>query len=221
MRHANKFDSLQFLISHGLQVGTVIDIGVQHETRELIDCFPNHHHVLFEPEPSYYPAIERAYAAIDHTMVPAAVCDVDGMLFFEAKSFQQDGKTHFGSVSKQSGTPIQAFRLDTWLATNPRPGPYLVKIDIDGAELAVIEGAMNALANTSCLLIEAPLHTLNARLAACERAGLVLWDIIDLCYYYGNLSQVDLVFLGQSQLSNPEFRPWKTKPFDWSMWQTP
>ena len=76
--------------------------------------------------------------------------------------------------------------------------PYFLKIDIDGFELRVLEGATKTLENTSVVMIETPVHELTARIAFLERAGFVLFDLIEPCYYDKALWQCDALMLKSS-----------------------
>ena len=217
MRYPTQSDAFRVLRERGLRVSTVLDVGVQHSTPELISDFGDLPQVLFEPERDFADQIARNYEAVDHTLVQAAVCDTDGEVLFGSASLDGGDAKHWGSIGR--GAPTPAVRLDTWLAANPRPGPYLLKIDVDGAELDVIAGSVVTLKQTSCVVIEAPLHTMIERYSALREHGFVLWDIIDLCYFHENLSQVDMIFLAQSELQNPGFRPWQNEKFAMADWQ--
>jgi hypothetical protein len=49
--------------------------------------------------------------------------------------------------------------------------------------------------------------------------GFQLWDIVDFCYYKGQLSQVDLIFL-RNDVKTQSFSPWVEGPFDVTQWET-
>ncbi len=71
------------------------------------------------------------------TMVPAAVSDRDGELCFDpgpgfmAGHLSEDG----------DGFRVKAVSLDYWQQTEQARTPDLVKIDVEGAELSVLQGA--------------------------------------------------------------------------------
>ena len=90
---------------------------------------------------------------------------------------------------------VQKRRLDTLLAGMDFPTPYLLKVDVDGAELAVLDGAGDRLRDCSVICIESPLACLHERIGRLTAAGFRPYDIVDLCYYDEQLAQVDLVFV--------------------------
>ena len=71
-------NALRFLVANGLPVDTVIDVGVQAETRELRKIFHDKIHVLFEPLKRFHQTIGSRYRDIEHMLVPMAVSDFDG-----------------------------------------------------------------------------------------------------------------------------------------------
>ena len=72
---------------------------------------------------------------------------------------------------------------------------YLLKIDVDGPELSVIENSPQTVRNASMLICEATTWTISARLSFIESMGLKLVEIGGPCYYYNRLWQVELVFV--------------------------
>lgn len=221
MRQPTKTDSLRFLIESGLPVGTILDVGVQECTAELIACFPSAQHILFEPDTNQRETIHRNYAGIDHVLVEAAVTATSGFLHVAKDGSTGAGLAAFRPAENVPTLTIPAVSLDDWIAEHPVAKPYLLKVDVDGGEIEVLRGATRTLADTSCVVIEAPMHVLADRLGVLLQAGFALWDIVDLCYYHGNLSQVDLFCVSYAFRANlPDLRPWETKEFRWDAWQS-
>jgi FkbM family methyltransferase len=223
LRKPTKTNSLKFLRSKGLSVGTVIDVGVQHKTEELIEVFPDLKHILFEPLEEYHRQIEQAYRSIDYELIKAAVSNENGTAILNIGSLVGDTSriTHSSIVENNTSTPsrnVNKVTLDSFFNDKKYAEPYLLKIDVDGHEIPILEGASKTLEKVSCVVIEAPLGKLAERLNFLMSKGFVLWDIIDMCYYHGNLSQVDLVFLKQTEQQKKNFNPWYNFKFKWSEW---
>ena len=64
-----KSQALAVLKSRGVPVETILDIGVNTVTPELVAAFPDRHHVLFEPVEEYAEGIEHIYARVPHEWV--------------------------------------------------------------------------------------------------------------------------------------------------------
>jgi hypothetical protein len=86
-------------------------------------------------------------------------------------------------------------------------GPALLKIDVDGGELAVLRGSTNCLEKLAVLVVEANAVSLFAIVQFAEAHGFRLFDVVELCYCGNQLHQCDLMFV-----ANPfcplVFTPW-------------
>ncbi|MGY1489060.1 FkbM family methyltransferase [Methylobacillus pratensis] len=209
MRHPSKIHSLEKIKKIGMPIGTVLDVGVLTRTPELIEAFPDLHHLLFEPYSGWNDRIAHHYRDLSHEILNIAVSDQDGTATLELRSVNPDYEvTHTGIVqepgSGRESITVPMSRLDTVLADRQAlPGPYLLKIDVDGHEMAILQGAEQTLKQCSVVVIEAAIGSLMERAKVLESAGFTLFDIVDICYYDDYLWQVDLVFLNtQMMLEN-------------------
>lgn len=224
--------SLESLVRFGVPVNSILDVGVQGGTKPLMAVYPDIPHYLFEPVDAYFNSIRNAYKDYNHKLTHVALSDKDGEAWQVGISRDNSGKvTHSHvsdcEVSAQDNPllveckPIRKAKLDTVMQTlSPPAGPWLLKVDVDGHEIPILRGAEETLKNTSIVVVEAPVHTIFARSEILLNAGFQLFDIVDLSYYYGTLSQVDLVFVRRDLvLANDELRPWQTKTFAWEAWR--
>lgn len=221
---------LQWLRSCGVDAMTVLDAGVQYGTPFLQEVWPEACHLLFEPIDQYYPSIKRAYSNQKWELFPVALSDTDGQSWQLGISADKSGKV---TESRLSDTPcelteipnliscskVARVRLDSVMADRQDPQPYLLKLDVDGHEISVLNGAVETMAKCSIVIVEAAIHTIGAKIAILEGAGFDLVDIVDLCYYYQHMSQVDLIFVHRAWVAKcPDLRPWQTKQFEWEAW---
>lgn len=98
------------------------------------------------------------------------------------------------------------------MAGQLRPFTYIVKLAVDGVEEAIVNGGPKTISDASLIIIESSLNRRNvvSRIQLLESKGVRLWDICDPAYYYGQLSQVDLVFINERvRASDIRFRPWE------------
>jgi FkbM family methyltransferase len=223
-RLPKKDNSLYNLRKSGLDVKAILDVGVQHETPQLKEVFPDLKHFLFEPVKEYYGFIQKNYKGFDYELVRAALSDRDGEKQLSITRMGSDTVTHSSLDGALGGEVaesrvIKTITLDAFLRDRNCPKPYLLKLDVDGHELPILRGAEETLKNTSCVVIESPLCYLSERVAYLEAKGFHLWDIVDLCYYYDNLHQVDLIFLSGEEKQKPPFSPWQNFEFDWNQWK--
>lgn len=225
-RIPTKRSALSVLRQNGLAVGTVLDVGVQHQTKELMAIFPDRKHLLFEPVEESYPYIERNYAALDYELVKAAASNRDGEGVLEVRSRVAGSPFLTSTVVSPSGAvpspgmlttatrKIPEITLDSFLAAKDYVTPFLLKLDVDGNELEVLAGARQTLRKTSCVIVEVSLFNIFERGQFLVNEGFVLWDIVDLGYYRDNLFHADLIFLSAEEKAKPPFSPWRKLPLD-------
>lgn len=217
-RTPTKRSALRLLRTIGLNVGTVIDVGVQWQTKELIEAFPDKKHVLFEPVQENYQKIRANYARLDHELIEAAASDTDGEGILELRGYPEQqavtsslvgpGETRTDRLQAMDRRTVVTTTVDSALRRRSYQKPFLFKLDVDGNEMKVLRGAGQTLQDTSCLIVEASLRDVFERGKYLEDAGFVLWDIVDLGYYHDQLFHVDLVFLSSNEKQRL-FNPWR------------
>ncbi len=99
---------------------------------------------LFEPIPRLLGAIARTralYPRMDLVVNAAAVADYDGEAAFDVAE-EQTGRSHIDPAGALK-TPV--VKLDTYLAGQDIDAVALLKLDVEGYELAALRGAAKAL----------------------------------------------------------------------------
>ena len=142
----------------GFEPATVIDVGVAYGTPELYDAFPESRFLLVDPLEEYAPAIDQITARLRSAeWVRAAAGPEPGSITINVNRAPALSST-LGHWKGQDdgGTPreVPVVRLDDLVAERSLPGPYLVKADVEGAELRVLEGASKVLEQTELVMLE-------------------------------------------------------------------
>lgn len=107
-------------------------------------CGPGGHVWAFEPDPRN---LENLHFHLDvngvsnATVIPAAVCDRAGFAPFESGPSRATGH-----LSESGSREVATVALDALLEDGVIPFPDLVKMDVEGAEASVLEGAARILA---------------------------------------------------------------------------
>jgi FkbM family methyltransferase len=200
MRWPDKTHALLVLRDRGFPIQTIIDVGVQHHTRELIRVFPDRKHVLFEPVVEYRDSIARAYAKIDHVLVQAAVGDRPGQVTLQVRTIGERQKCSYSTVvagpaDARDKRVVTMVTLDGFLSRYPQKTPYLLKIDVDGLEMSILRGAPATLRCASAVIIEVPKANLTERISYLEAAGFEIFDLVENCYYDTAFSQCDAIMI--------------------------
>jgi FkbM family methyltransferase len=72
--------------------------------------------------------------------------------------------------------------IDSLVTETLLPGPYLVKLDLQGGEADALRGAKRTLRNTEVVLIEVQLEDFRAIHEVLDASGFLLFDLSDLNY---------------------------------------
>ena len=143
--------ALQQLINVGLQPATVIDVGVAFETNELYSKFPDASVLLIEPLAEFEFFLRDICNRHKAQYVLAAAGPKSGSTTLHVHP-DLYGSSIFNEVegSVVDGVPRQVpvVTLDEVCEKRALTGPYLIKVDVQGAELEVLAGARRTLQKT-------------------------------------------------------------------------
>ncbi len=206
-------ESMQQLKEKGFYPGTIIDAGVADGTRDLYEVFPEAHIVLVEPLREYQSDMERITAQYGGEYIVAAAGEKVGESSLrigndprKSSLIRSDLR---GGVAATRTVPV--ITLDGLIDKGDYRRPYLIKIDVEGAELAVFRGATNALRHADVVILEvAVLDRGGTAPELCEVTsrmrdyGFVAYDIVGAADgQHGALAHVDVVFVEE----HGRFRP--------------
>lgn len=218
-------ESLTLLRQSGLPIADVLDVGILHGTPVLMEVFKDKTHHLFEPIDDYFTIIKNNYSKINYHLVHAAVSDKDGEVFVHSAKKYGDGQISHSWITEaatESSRSVPAITLDSYIKSSKSNGPYLLKIDVDGAPIpaAILRGAKNTLEECSTVVIEMTVERFFERASLLNASGFDLWDICALCYYGDCLWQFDAVYVNRKYKAKlPSLQPMHIHPFDPSRWQ--
>lgn len=220
-RRLTQTASLEVMRSRGVPVAAVLDVGVQRGTGSLIDVYPDVPHLLFEPVKAFAADISRNYnyKRIEHQLFEVALSDVDGTGLMEVRKTDAEGISH--AWVSERGESVRLARLDTLVPQSGVSGPYLLKIDVDGADAPgkIIDGAAGVMKDVSCVVCEMVVDKFFDLSGRIQQHGFVLWDIVETSYYDDVFYQCDAVFLRSEHLvKEPGLKPFGLATFDPRKW---
>jgi FkbM family methyltransferase len=146
--------SIAVLRRHGFQPATVFDIGVGFGTFGLYHLLPDAFYHLVEPTREALPHVQKLARRLRCEIHPVALGDRDGEVQLEVRSDIQ-GSTLLEEVGQRDflrfdRVPMR--RFDSLFTRIERPA--LCKIDVQGAELMVLEGMTGRIADIDAFIIE-------------------------------------------------------------------
>jgi FkbM family methyltransferase len=199
--------SLDVLRRRGFAPATVFDIGVGFGTWGLYRLFPDAFYHLVEPTREALPYMRKLARRLDCEIHPVALGDRDGEATFEIRADLQ-GSTLLEEVGPRAflrfdRVPLR--RFDGLFHEIERPA--LAKIDVQGAELMVLQGMTGRLRELDAVIVEtSTIATVKGGAEVGEVVrfmqahGFVVADILGLKRrpLDGATAQLDLLFLPES-----------------------
>ena len=192
----------------------VLDIGAERGTWTLcaISIFGNSNYTLVEP--IEYVELNRFKCKDNFNVVHTILNDYDGEVeWYEMRntgdSINKERTSHFNNC-----TPIKkdCKKLDT-LFKNEKFD--LIKIDVQGAEINVLEGGKDIIKNTSFIILEMPFmcqynnNTANflTHIQKMDEMGFIPYDIVDQHRHEDTLLfQVDMCFINKNHELKNKFQ---------------
>jgi len=194
----------------GLSPKTIIDVGAAYGQFALRcrSIFPDAKYVLVEPLEEYATSLEAIVATMPTAeYVRAAAASQEGELTINVHRDLVGSSLYLEQEdSSVNGVPrtVPTITIDSLIQKKKWDAPYLIKVDVQGAELDVLSGAKETLRHSEYVLLEVSFFgffrdgpQFHDVIAFMKSEGFVAYDIYGLQYrpLDGALSQADLAFV--------------------------
>lgn len=127
-----------------------------------VNALPDENVVAFEPNPSNLERLRRNLAYNGSPRILEMVLsDASGTVEFDNPTRARANWGARGSIAPDAGEEaitVEAHTGDELVERSQLPPPTVVKIDVEGAELLVIEGMADVLASDRCRLVYCEVH---------------------------------------------------------------
>lgn len=206
---------LQSCKNVGLSPETVIDVGAAYGSFDLqcYKVFPDTKYILVEPLEEYKPFLEVVTRSIPNAeFILAAAAAEPGETTINvhpdlvgSSLYLEDEDSNINGVPRT----VPAVTLDCLAKDSRLKAPFLIKIDVQGAELDVLLGAEETLRDAEYIILEVSLlEFFNGGpqfydvVTFMKSRGFVAYDICGLQYrpLDNALSQVDMAFVKETGL---------------------
>jgi FkbM family methyltransferase len=142
----------------GFTPKTIIDVGVASGTPELYENFPDAYFVLIEPLKEFESDLNSICKLYNASYVLAAAGSSSGQATFNVHKNHLDGsslhKEIMGTEADGYEVTVPVVKIDDVINEKGLAGPYLIKVDVQGAELSALEGAQKALIEAEVVVLE-------------------------------------------------------------------
>ena len=192
----------------GLAPKTLIDVGVAFETRELYEEFRGSEILLVEPLAEFEPFLKKICTEFKAQYVLAAAGESSGSITLNVHKDQLDCSSMFREAegAEVDGEPreVRMVTIDEICEERKLAGPYLLKVDVQGAELRVLAGAKKILQQCDAVILEVTLFgtmigapQLADVVAYMQERGFAVYDLWGMLYrpLDGALAQIDMAFV--------------------------
>jgi FkbM family methyltransferase len=188
---------------------TIVDVGVAKGTPQLYDSFPDSFHVLIDPLQEYIPYLEDILTRYEGTYFITALGARDEKVVMNVHpKMPSMSSIHRRTESTSTSSPLEkreipVTTLDKLTKEHNFQPPFGLKIDTEGFELQVIEGASEFLRETEFVIAELSVaerftgsYVFSEFTDAMNRNEFYLWDILHI----GGKNFVDVVFRKQGRV---------------------
>ena len=202
------YQSLVHLKGLGLKPNTICDVGVAKGTKDLYKSFPESFFVLLEPLKEYEYFMKKILKKYRGIYKLIAASDRNGFSKFNLHPNHMDGssllKEETGAESDGYEIEVTTTKIDDIVRNENLKGPFILKIDVQGAELDVLNGSLETLKNTEVIALEVSLFKFMKGapdfyeiINYMKKNGFVTYDILRGFYrpLDNALGQVDIVFV--------------------------
>lgn len=184
--------TLRILFDKNVRYATVIDLGsadghffLDHLSDGL---FAGAVGVNVDANPLYEPSLRAIAETVGGHYLIAAASDHEGEIEMTTavhpywNSLRPEGDLYWEQMNKlsQGKVRVPAVTVDGLKARFDLAPPFLIKMDVQGAEAAVLRGAKKTLAETSVVVCETDLHDFRAIDRLLEEAGFSLFDLTEM-----------------------------------------
>lgn len=190
----NHYETLLWLSRAGLRFGGVIDLGCAdgHFSVTLAEGGPTRGSVILnvDPQEEYRDSLAAIQAELGGHFRICAVGERDGETIEMQRgahaywtSTRKAGDRYWASINdlhevKTIRVPQRS--LDSLVAETALPGPYLLKLDVQGAEVAALLSGRTTLADTSAVVVEIFVDDFGAIHQVLAQSDFALFDLTDI-----------------------------------------
>ena len=194
--HRDIAEPILWLWRAGLRFAGAIDVGCGdgYFSLAMAEMGPFRHSTILniDAQPDFSDTLSAIHQAVGGHFRICAVGERDGGTIELLRgqhpywsSVRPVGDRYWAAVNEmreKTSVQVPLRTIDALVEETGTPGPYLLKLDVQGAECEALLGARRTLADTSVVLVEALMEDFTAIHDLLARAGFDLFDLAALSY---------------------------------------
>lgn len=196
------YRDLKFFEDSGFPISCVFDIGAHKGSwaQEYHKRFRHAEIILFEANPVHRDAL----ASTGYRCYITLLSDVKKSITFFNKGGTGDSyyKENTNVYADIEGAKMQAVTLDDIVRSEQLLSPDFLKIDTQGSEIDILNGAQDVLRGVNFILLECPIFEynvgapqMNEYVRFLEGIGFHPYSLVEIHQLRGLLTQVDILFV--------------------------
>jgi FkbM family methyltransferase len=191
-------ESYELLKQNGFNPATVIDVGVANGTPVLYNAFRNSNFFLVEPLVEFEEKIKTILERINGNYILAAAGSENKEVTINVHDDHLLGssvlKEEMGAEADGYERVVPMVKLDDIIVENKLASPMLLKIDVQGLELEVLNGTLAKISDIEVIVLEVSLFRFMKESP----------DFYDVIYYMKQIGYVtyDIIFGWNRPLDN-------------------
>jgi FkbM family methyltransferase len=198
----------------GFVPATVIDVGAAFGSfsRTCHSIFPEAQYILVEPLREYIPSLKRITKGMPRASYEIAVATAQDQVISINVHHDLVGSSLYREVEEGTDVngvlrEVRSITLDRLIIEQKALPPYLIKIDVQGAELDVLTGGLTVLSGAELVVLEVSMFQFFQQgpvfcdvIDYMRSKGFVPYDVLGLQYRPLDraLSQLDIVFVKET-----------------------
>lgn len=203
-------EAMRHLARLGYSPSTVIDVGAASGTPELLEVFPESQYLWIEPLKEFEGSLKGLATRYRGEYIISACGRERGETGFHVHPYLE-GSSIFseaeGAAADGQLRQVPMCRLDELIESHQFQDEVLLKVDVQGAELEVLEGAGVFLSRFEVVLLEVSLFRFMVTnpdlcdvITYMKSKGFVAYDIVGgkTRPLDGALAQIDIVFVKEN-----------------------
>ena len=181
-----KFEAFEFFKSHNIEINTVLDIGAHKGawTKKFKEHYPNVKALMIEANEDHVDDLIR----VGHFISALVGKDNEEVNYYICED--KDNNQGNGIYKENTNVPFTSKRRKTVTLDSLLPGQKfdLIKLDVQGAELDIIQGSPGFINNTKYLWLELQPHNYNI---GAPSAGKVIGYLHEIGFEIVTLDEVN------------------------------